>query len=123
MKKLGSERRVIVCGWVGGGEAIVVLKDLKARLAADLGGLRAFYELSGLSFQLVHEANSASYEGRGEDGWEKIVRERCVNLCGWDAGREGRGRFKGDEEWGGLRIWADLGGLRAFGSQLPASSL
>jgi hypothetical protein len=52
MKKLGSERRVIVCGWVGGGEAIVVLKDLKARLAGDLRGLRAFYELSALSFQL-----------------------------------------------------------------------
>jgi hypothetical protein len=42
MKKLGSERWLIVCGWVGGGEAFVDLKGLKARLAADLGGLGAF---------------------------------------------------------------------------------
>ena len=41
-QKIVRERWVIVCGWVGGGEAFVDLKELKASVAADLGGLRAF---------------------------------------------------------------------------------
>jgi hypothetical protein len=50
------EMWVIICGWVDGGDAFFDLKELKARLAGGLGGLRAFYELSAsaLSFQPVH---------------------------------------------------------------------
>src|ERR1017187_10564870 len=120
MKKLGSERRVIFCGWVGGGEAIVVLKDLKARLAADLGGLRAFYELSAFS-SCMRRIPLRMRVGGGRLGKNRARKVRQSLRMG--CGREGMERFKGDEEWGGLRIWADLGGLRAFGSQLPASSL
>jgi hypothetical protein len=36
----GSERLVIICGLADGGEGFVVLKELKARVAGDCGGIR-----------------------------------------------------------------------------------
>jgi hypothetical protein len=111
MKELGSERWVIVCGWVGDGDAFVDLKEINAKWGGGFGGLRAFSSQL-LALLSCTEAISASAEGRGKDGNEKIVRERWVILCGWDAGGEGRGRFKGFREWGGLRIGADFGGIR-----------
>jgi hypothetical protein len=35
-------RWVILCKWVGGGNAIVDLKDLKARVAGGFGGIESF---------------------------------------------------------------------------------
>jgi hypothetical protein len=49
MTFLGCERWVIVCGWVGGADAFVDLKKLKAHVAADLGGFESF-QLSASSF-------------------------------------------------------------------------
>jgi hypothetical protein len=34
---------VILCKWVGGGEAVCDLKDLKDQVAADLGGFLVFW--------------------------------------------------------------------------------
>jgi hypothetical protein len=39
MTKLGSERWVIVCGWVGGGAAFLDLKEINARYGSGFGGI------------------------------------------------------------------------------------
>jgi hypothetical protein len=43
MTLLGSERWVIVCGWVGGGDALVDLKEINAEMAVDLRGLAGIF--------------------------------------------------------------------------------
>jgi hypothetical protein len=79
--------------------------------------LRAFSSLLS-AFRPFIEANSASTEGWGEDGYEKIVRERWVIVCGWVGGGEAFVDLKELK----ASVAADLGGLRAFSSQLPALS-
>jgi hypothetical protein len=71
------QRWVIFCKWVGGGEAFVDLKEINAKCGREFGELRAF---SSQLLALIPwiEGNSASAEGRGKDGHEKIVREWCV---------------------------------------------
>jgi hypothetical protein len=49
MTLLGSERWVIVRGWVGGGEALVDLKEINARDGCGFGGIEGF-QLSVFSF-------------------------------------------------------------------------
>ena len=51
MTLLGSERWVIVCGWFGGGDAFVDLKEINARCGSGFGGIESF-QLSASSFQL-----------------------------------------------------------------------
>ena len=49
MKELRCERWVIVCGWVGGGDAFVDLKEINAKCGRGLGGIESF-QLSASSF-------------------------------------------------------------------------
>ena len=50
---MGSERWVIVCGWVVGGEAFVDLKEINAKCGRGFGGIESF-QLSASSFALLH---------------------------------------------------------------------
>jgi hypothetical protein len=68
---VGSESWVIVCGWAGGGEAIVDLKEINAGYGSGFGRMGVFSTLSALSFQLLAllsciEAHSAPAERRAE---------------------------------------------------------
>jgi hypothetical protein len=68
MTLLGSKRSVIVCGWVGGDEGRSDLKELKARMAADLGGLRALSsQLPAFSLQLPALISSIAVHSDGRD--------------------------------------------------------
>ena len=53
MTILGSERWVIVCGWVGGGAAFLDLKEINARYGSGFGGIESF-QLSASSSTLLH---------------------------------------------------------------------
>ena len=66
-----GERWVIVCGWAGGGEAFVDLKEINARYGSGFGRMGVFSTLSALSFQLLAllsciGAHSAPAERRAE---------------------------------------------------------
>ena len=59
MTLLGSERWVIVCGWFGGGDAFVDLKEINARCGRGFGGIESF-QLPAPRFISRIEADSAS---------------------------------------------------------------
>ena len=61
------ERWVIVCGWVGGGEAFVDLKEINARDGSGFGGIESF-QSSESSFNSCMEVDSVGRPPRGE-GW------------------------------------------------------
>jgi hypothetical protein len=68
----------------------------------------------------VHEANSASDEGRAKDGLENILRKRWVIVSGLDVGHQVMSRFKRVEGQVWQRIWGDCGQIASF--QLSAVS-
>jgi hypothetical protein len=90
------------------------LKELKAR-GSGFGGLRAFSSQLP-AFRRFIEANSASTEGWGEDGFENIVRDRWVIVCGWLGRGGGICRSKGVEGQCG----SGFGGIESF-QQSPSS--
>ena len=100
---------VIICKWVGGGDAFVDLKEINARCGSGFGGIESF-QRSAFSFQFVQPANSASAECRVKDRYEMSVRQWWVILCKWVGGGEAVCDLKDLKD----QVAADLGGFLVF---------